>query len=82
MVLEETLPILNEVIEVFIELTMGWCPLTTWVSVSRIANKFILGCMQCAPMMCLWIWYTMYHDWAKKKCHCGVLGQAHIPPPI
>jgi hypothetical protein len=60
MVLGETLPILNEVNEAFMELTVVCHPLMTWVFVSKIYDKFILGWMYCAPLMHPWIWYTMY----------------------
>jgi hypothetical protein len=37
---EETLPILKEAL---VKLTLGQCPLTTWVFVANITDEFVLG---------------------------------------
>jgi deoxyhypusine synthase len=37
---EKTIPIF---IEAFVDLTLGWCPMMTWIFIAVIADEFILG---------------------------------------
>jgi predicted aspartyl protease len=51
----KTLLILKEAL---VELTLGHCPLTTWLFVTKVTDEFILGLdgwMLCVPTMHPWI---------------------------
>jgi hypothetical protein len=49
---EKTFPILKEA---FIKLSLGQCPLATWMFIANITEDFILGLNNIMPMMHPWI---------------------------
>jgi hypothetical protein len=76
----ETLPILMEAL---VEMTQEQSPQQIWAFVVEITDKFMLGLDVLHPQCVCGFrggGWAMCYDWAREKCHCGILGHERVLP--